>query len=134
LPDPKTLGLADWTEVGATPFRQLEGGSLNELHGKYRLEFFKKGIVFKAEQFDTLIDVCFASIPVDRRRVCPAPGCTTPYFVAHHLKQIFCGKDECIQWGRRKLKREYWERNKARLLAKRKRERSGGNNVARKAR
>ncbi|MGA2417140.1 MAG: hypothetical protein ABSF59_22015 [Candidatus Sulfotelmatobacter sp.] len=119
---------------------ELEGldlknlGRMVALEGGNFLRFSRRGVVLQAEQLSTLIDVCFAAIPVDRRRFCPAPGCKRPYFVAHHLKQTFCGNKECIDWGKRKLKLEYWERNKRRLLAERKQKREGAINVTRKAR
>ena len=105
----------DWKEVG----------NIVAFEGTNFLKFTRRGVVFQAEKLRTLIDVCFGAIPLERRRVCPAPDCKKRYFVAHHLKQTFCGNRDCIEWGKRKLKLEYWERNKKRLLADRKRKRRG---------
>jgi hypothetical protein len=98
------------------------------------LEFSPRlGNSLVTDRFSTLMDICFTAIPIVRLRVCPKPDCLK-CFVAHHLKQVFCGDLKCIAWGRRKLKLEYWERNKERLLAERKEERKGARNVTRKTR
>jgi hypothetical protein len=125
LPDLRAaMGVSDLGELSRT---------LN-LRGVHLESSPRLGNSLVADRFSTLIDVCFTAIPIVRLRVCPKPDCLK-CFVAHHLKQVFCGDAKCIAWGRRKLKLEYWERNKGRLLAERKKEREkGARNVTRKAR
>lgn len=82
---------------------------------------YPEGVALQAQSFLTLLYLCLAAFPSERLRVCPAPECVAPYFVAHHLKQTFCGTESCKEWGKNKLKLEYWNRNKERLLAERKR-------------
>ena len=96
-----------------------------------RVVFSAKGNRLGVETVSDLLHLCLFTIPRERTRVCPVPGCQK-YFVALHLKQACCGRDLCIAWGKRKLKLEYWNRNKKELLAKRSRKR--GNNGTRKAR
>jgi hypothetical protein len=88
----------------------------------------------EAERLWLLLNLCFGSLPLERVRVCPAPNCRTPYFVATHLKQTYCGNNDCVEWGKRKLKLEYWNRNKEKLIAKRKCDSKGAENVAKKTR
>jgi hypothetical protein len=84
------------------------------------LLFSSRGNALQLERFEDLINLCFGGLPWERVRICPAPGCEKPYFVADHLKQRYCGSKVCYEWGQRKLKLEYWNRNKGRFLAQRK--------------
>jgi hypothetical protein len=88
-----------------------------------RLSFSREGNTLQLDRFFDLINLCFAALPWERIRFCPAEDCETPFFVATHLNQTYCGDRVCIEWGKRKLKREYWNRNKHRFLAERKRNR-----------
>src|SRR5215469_12489594 len=86
-------------------------------------------IVFPGKGFRlrlaTVLDLMYVhllSIPREYIRVCPAANCGK-CFVALHLKQTYCGRPACVAWGKKKLKLEYWNRNKKELLAKRKKKR-----------
>jgi len=49
----------------------------------------------------------FVTHDPQRLRVCERPDCSTPYFVAHHLGQSYCGS-VCAAWAQRKWKTEWW--------------------------
>src|SRR5215472_11044757 len=116
----------DWEDLTPDKFtpliREATGvSSLTELQRTLPLgvdewfQFSPKFVAFKTSYFSRLLKLCFTAIPLERLRVCAAPDCQKRY-VAHHLKQTFCGSNECRNWGKRKLKLEYWKRNKERLL------------------
>jgi hypothetical protein len=96
-----------------------------------QIVFSEKGNRLRVETFNDLLYLCLFTIPRERLRVCPATDCGK-CFVALHLKQAYCGRNTCLAWGKRKLKLEYWNRNKKELLAKRSRKR--GNDGSRKTR
>ena len=99
-----------------------------------RLIFSPTGNTLQQDRFLDLVNLCFGALPWERVRICPAPGCEKPYFVAAHLKQVYCGDRVCVAWGKRKLKLEYWNRNKERFMKERKlnrKERLDGSNKAR---
>ena len=75
----------------------------------------RDGIVLQQSNFLELIELCFHGLPWDRIRLCPAPECKKPFFIAAHLKQNYCGSTECVAWGDRKAKLSWWNRNKKRL-------------------
>lgn len=87
---------------------------------KSRLIFSKHGNALQVGRFLDLMNLSFGGLAWERVRVCPAPGCEKAFFVATHLKQTYCGDAVCVEWGKRKLKLEYWNRNKERFLAERK--------------
>jgi hypothetical protein len=107
--------------------RFLPPGERNEKYWSFpkgsRLIFSRKGNAIQQERFFDLINLCFGGLPWERVRFCPADGCEKPFFVATHLKQTYCGDLVCVEWGKRKLKLEYWNKNKERFLAERKRNR-----------
>ena len=123
LPELEKLGVASRKQIGRIAF----------LEGCY-LRVSRQGNRLGAEKLSTLLNICMAAIPVERLRVCPAKGCTKPYFVAHHLKQTLCGADKCKAWNGKRLKREYWAREKGPILAARKLARKGERNGTQKAR
>lgn len=103
--------------------------------GRLELGFDWQGTGFlETDSLLTLLNICFVAIPYERVRVCSSPNCKFPFFVAHHLKQTFCGTQRCIEWGQRKLKLEYWNRNKKQLLAKRKQKLKGARRGTKKTR
>jgi len=61
------------------------------------------------------LDVCLHALPAERMKQCKRSvqeGCPTPYFVATHLRQDYCGVD-CAAWAQRAVKRKWWnERRK----------------------
>jgi hypothetical protein len=75
----------------------------------------RDGNVLQQSNFLELIDLCFHGLPWERIRMCPAPECKRPFFVAAHLKQNYCGNSECVAWGDRKAKLSWWNQNKRRL-------------------
>ena len=118
-----------WVGI-SNSFRQARSARL-KLAGSYSWTFptgsvlhpSGQGAVIQVPGFLPVVDLCFALIPLERIRACPAPGCTKPYFVASHLKQTYCGRGPCIEWGARTRKLEYWNRNKGHYLAERQRKR-----------
>ena len=118
-----------WAGI-SNSFRQARSAGL-KLGGAYSWTFpegsvlhpSRQGAVIQVSEFLPVVDLCFALIPLERIRTCPAPGCPKPYFVADHLKQSYCGRTECVEWGARARKLEYWNRNKKQFLAERQRER-----------
>jgi ribosomal protein S27AE len=117
-----------WRKIFRDWWRQLAGlagdpasrdaESKVGFHGHNLFVFSRKENSFETDTLNSLLALCFGAIPRERLRVCAPCG---EYFVAHHLKQAYCGKYKCKEWGERKLKLEYWERNKKRFLAERKR-------------
>jgi len=85
------------------------------------LALSRKGVGIRLDKLWPLIELCFFSLPLERLRFCPAESCPKPYFVATHLRQNYCGLKQCIRWGELKFKRDYWNRNKERFSAARKR-------------
>jgi hypothetical protein len=75
----------------------------------------RDGIVLQQSNFLPVIELCFHGLPWERIRVCPAPECKKPFFVATHLKQNYCGNAECVAWGDRKAKLSWWNQNKKTL-------------------
>lgn len=53
-----------------------------------------------------LLLTLFSADPA-RLRVCGAPECTSPYFVAAHLNQNFCST-ACARWGQRQHQLKWW--------------------------
>jgi hypothetical protein len=98
------------------------------------LTFHRGGAELLLKDMWTLIDVCFSTIPLERLRVCKAPDCAKPYFVAHHLKQTLCGSGQCKRWNELRLKREWFQREKGPILEERKRIRKGKTNGTNKTR
>jgi hypothetical protein len=78
-----------------------------------------RGTSIQLDKLWPLIELCFRSLPHERLRFCPAEFCPNPYFVATHLRQNYCGLEQCIRWGDLKAKRDYWNRNKERFSAAR---------------
>jgi hypothetical protein len=115
LPTADSIGVSHHSDL----FRQIR---LSE--GSF-LRFHHSGAALLVKDMWTLIDVCFCAIPIERLRVCTARDCAKPYFVAHHLKQTLCGAALCKGWNERRLKREWFEREKGPILAERKRIRKG---------
>jgi hypothetical protein len=98
------------------------------------LTFHRSGAELLVKDMWTLIDVCLSVIPLKNLRVCKAPDCAKPYFVAHSMKQKLCGAEQCKRWNELRLKREWFEREKGPILEKRKRIRKGENDGTHKAR
>lgn len=62
---------------------------------------------YKTQSLFRLLSMEFASIPFERLRKCRCPNCQTPYFVASHLGQQYCG-EECARWAQREWKKQWW--------------------------
>jgi hypothetical protein len=87
-----------------------------EFPERSRLIFSRNESTLELQSLTDVINLSFAWLPWNRIRFCPAEGCEAPFFVAAHLRQTYCRAESCMDWGDRKLKREYWSRNKERLL------------------
>jgi hypothetical protein len=124
LPDPGTIGMASYERVA-------KGVNLGE-HSN--LSFGPDGAELLVKDMWTLLNVCVSTIPLERLRICKAPNCTKPYFIAHHLKQTLCNSKLCKKWNQLRLKREWFEREKEPILAERKRRRKEDKDVTQKAR
>ena len=114
---------ADWAKLtpatGISPRMRAQGRPLLAKLGRdSELWIYPEGIVLRVQAFLTLIYLFLAAFPTERLRVCPVPACPHPYFVAHHLRQTFCGNEACIAWGMRRDRLAYWHKNKDRLRPK----------------
>lgn len=123
LPPPEKIGISNY---GDLPMGlRLDGPAFLVVH--------RGNAALQLPDLRRLLDVCMTFIPLERRRVCKADGCKTPYFAAHRLDQTLCGSEECKHWNQKRLKREWFDNNKAPILQERKRQRRG-NNGTQKAR
>jgi hypothetical protein len=98
------------------------------------LIFYRLGAELRVKDMMTLIDVCLACVPVNRLRICKAPDCSKPYFIAHRLNSTLCNSLACKRWNQLRLKREWFDREKPSILEDRKRRRKEERNVTHKAR
>jgi len=111
---PASLGIAegtgfkDWKNVG----RRVPLGE-----GSF-LGFHRNGAELIGKDLWTLIEVSFNAVPLERLRICKAPDCATPYFIAHHLRSTLCNSEKCKRWNDLRLKRETWHRNEKEYRAK----------------
>jgi hypothetical protein len=85
------------------------------------LRFHKGSITYTAPNLRTYLYVDLITSPAERVRVCKREECHHPYFIAGHLKQVFCS-DECAEEGQRLLKRAWWEKHGQSWRAKRRAE------------
>jgi hypothetical protein len=111
----------NWKSVVEAPAEYDRGEKTWSFPKGSRLIFSRRGNALEQRRLLGLINLCFGGLPWERIRICPAPGCERPFFIATHLKQTYCGDQLCVEWGKRKLKLEYWNRNKGRFLAQRRR-------------
>lgn len=108
-----------WKEVATTTSSIDKGEKKIPLSQGSLLIFSSSGNTLQPERAIDLVDLAFGCLDLNRIRICPAPECRRRFFVATHLKQTYCGNTNCVEWGQRKLKREYWERNKEHYLEQR---------------
>jgi len=91
-------------------------------------------LLYVVEDLVRFLEFEFSLYPAERLRICERPGCTTPYFAAQHLRQIYCS-DLCAKWGQRQWKKKWWKEHGESWRAQRRLDKSkGGKNVTRKAR
>jgi hypothetical protein len=124
LPTLESMGISDIGELG----RSVRLGEQSFL------TFNSGSAELLVKDMWTLLDVCLATIPMERLRICKAPECQNPYFVAHHMKQTLCNAVVCKRWNINRLKLEYWDREKDTILSERQRKRKEEKNVPKKAR
>ena len=72
-----------------------------------RFEFMSDSYTYFAANLYRLLLLELRCIEQTRLRVCQRPDCENPYFVASHLKQIYCS-DLCQRWGQKEAKRRWW--------------------------
>jgi hypothetical protein len=85
-----------------------------------RVIFSRDETTLQLENFLDLINLSFGTLQWGSLRICAAVGCKTPYFVAVYPRERFCNSKECKLWNSRQRKKECWDRNKDRYIAKRK--------------
>ena len=51
--------------------------------------------------------------------ICENPNCAEKYFLKRRFNQRFCERSDCVEYGQKAQKREWWNSNKKDLLAKR---------------
>ena len=117
----RTLFQMGWKQLASLGLRSRGMGAMVALGDGSLLTFWRDGVSIQLPTLRALIDVVMMMIPIERLRICAAPTCLRPYFVAHHLKQTLCGAQKCRSWNINRLKKEYWERNKGPILAERRR-------------
>ena len=91
-----------------------------------RFEFVENLYTYFAANLYRLLLLELRCIEQARLRVCQRPDCENPYFVASHLKQVYCA-EPCQHWGQKEAKRRWWrekgdvERHRRQRKGKRKR-------------
>jgi hypothetical protein len=71
----------------------------------------KKGHKFVFADLSRLILFFVHFLDAEMQRACARPECRK-FFFATRLDQTYCGDEECKQWGKRRSKRDTWNRNK----------------------
>lgn len=102
----------NWRSVAEADPEYDRGEKLFAFPQGSRLLFSKRGNALQLHRLGHLLTLVFGSLPWERIRFCPAPGCKRPFFIAAHLKQNYCGSDECVAWGDRKAKLSWWNQNR----------------------
>ena len=65
----------------------------------------------EAESLRRFIEIELFITPNTHRRICSRPDCKQDrYFIAVNTKQRFCSR-ECVEWGLRQHKKEWWREN-----------------------
>jgi len=77
-----------------------------------------KTIQFQFADVSRLIKFFMLVIPRDKQRVCENPDCCK-FFFAQKRSDVYCGSKACKRFGDLKVKRECWDRNRAKYLANR---------------
>jgi hypothetical protein len=123
--------LKHWCEHQAFLRREWPGPSLGFKIGLRTgevLEVTPKELALKVADLERFLEFEIFLHPAARRRICARPDCSTPYFIATHLRQRHCD-EKCAEWAQRQYKRDWWaERGdqwrKQRSRRKRKRKKS----------
>jgi hypothetical protein len=116
LPPPETIGIGSYGDLPVG--LRLDGPTFLTVH--------QGTAALGLPDLRRLLDVCLTFVPLERRRVCRAEGCKSQYFVAHRLDRTLCGSAACEHWNQKRLKREWFDNNKAPILEERKRRRRKG--------
>jgi hypothetical protein len=92
------------------------------------LEIRGKELVYRASCLASFMELELATAPLDRLRFCERIDCTTPYFVAAHLKQHYCSA-VCAESAQAEAKKKWWkEKGATWLKAQKKRQISSKKN------
>jgi hypothetical protein len=78
-------------------------------------------LVFRASNLLWFMVMEILTTPLERLRFCKRPGCSSPYFVAHHLKQAYCSPS-CAEWAQKLVKKRWWDQSGESWLANRARQ------------
>jgi len=94
-------------------------------HARFRfssadyLEIRGRELVYNAGSLEGFMRMELLTAPLDRLRYCEHPDCTTPYFVATHMKQQYCSPP-CAAWGQAQSKKGWWQKRGPQWLNNRK--------------
>ena len=102
----------NWRSIASADPEYDRGEKLFTFPPGSHLVFSKGGNALQFDRFGHLLTLALGGLEWERIRFCPAPGCKRPFFVAAHLKQNYCGNDECVAWGDRKAKLSWWNQNR----------------------
>lgn len=94
------------------------GGYFSETDG---IEVQSGKLVLRASNLRLFMVMEIMAGPLERLRICKKPGCITPYFLAHHLKQTYCSPS-CAEWAQREVKKKWWAESGESWLASRARQ------------
>jgi hypothetical protein len=86
------------------------------------LEIRGKELVYRASCLASFMELELTTASLDRLRYCEGNDCSTPYFVAAHLKQRYCSS-VCAESAQAEAKKKWWkEKGSAWLKAQKKRQ------------
>ena len=72
------------------------------------LSYVNRRFELRVDCLRAFLELELASCDRKRLRKCEAPECSTPYFVARHLRQKYCS-DKCAEWAQKSWKKKWWE-------------------------
>jgi hypothetical protein len=128
-----------WEQRNILVYAPTALGTAEASHNMIHLSH-RGGAVIQVGTLYWLLTVELFLLPQERTKKCQRPGCENPYFIAHHLKQRYCG-EECARWAQQQWKLEWWAREgqkwrvaRASSKSKNKREQKTRHGKAKKAR
>ena len=67
--------------------------------------------VYKTVELASLIHLDLVSVPMEKIRRCKREDCLRPFYIAHHLAQLYCSPS-CYAWAERRRKLDWWNRER----------------------
>jgi hypothetical protein len=97
----------------------------------YDVNFRAGKLTFFAKRLEGFLLLELITASAEHLRKCERPGCETPYFVARHLKQVYCSP-RCAAWAQSQWKEKWWKDRGSNWLAERKKRRVNPKSKAKK--